>query len=155
MGRSWVILILLVGNVSAQESFYNFGEGFSIAENQDATVVGYRVHTAASLMEFTSRSALIDRLVVSPAEISIPVGQALDLGQVRVTALDVRGRIVEEVPLAFPLEGPEDLLDFEGFRAEGRTITDAKSGMATIWVESLPPSRSGEVIRESIKLIVE
>lgn len=37
MGRSWVILILLMGSVSAQEPFFNFGEGFSIAENQDAT----------------------------------------------------------------------------------------------------------------------
>ena len=155
MERICVILAFLSGAASAQEPFFNFGEGFSLAENEAAMVVGYRTHTTTSLMEFIGRAVLIDRLEVSPTEISIQVGEELDLGQILVVAFSSRDRIVERVPLAFHLEGPQDLLDFEAFRASGNMIKALRSGTATIWIEALPPSRSGEVIRVPINLIVE
>ena len=155
MARFSVILVLLFGTASAQDSYSRFGEGFSLGENQDAIVVGYRAHTTTLLMAFIGRGALIDRLEVSPMEIRIRVGNKLDLSQIRVTAFNSRDRIVEGVPLTFHLEGPENLLDFEDFRIDGSTVTAVKPGAAIIWVESLAPSRSGEVIRESIDLIVE
>ena len=155
MARICAILVLVFGSVSAQDSYVSFGEGFSLGENQDAIIVGYRILTTTSLLEFFSRGVLIDRLEVSPREITLRVGDNLSLSQIRATVFNSRGRIVESVPLNFYLEGPEDLLDFEEFRVDGDIVTAVKPGAAKIWVEPLPPSRDGERIRASIDVLVE
>jgi len=147
------LVLLLLGSASAQDA--PFAEGFSLAKDQDVMIVGYDAHTVTSLLEFVHRGVLVDQLDVSPLKIGARVGEKLELSQIRVTAFNSHGEVVDSVPLRFYLDGPKDLLDLEGFRTHGDAATAIKSGVARIWVEAVPRSRAGKVLRVPIELLVE
>lgn len=154
MAKLGVLLLLASASVAAQTDPVTFAEGFSVGDGDPATGITFRAHTASSLMAFLSKGALLARLEVTPSEIHLAAGEGYDLRQIRVEALSPRGRIVEGVPLTFDYEGAEGLIDFEEFRVNGESVTAAAAGEARIWVTALPPSASGDTLRQSIQIIV-
>lgn len=138
----------------AASSWSGFGEGFSSPANGEPVKVSVRTHTAPSLTEWLKSGLIVDRLEVTPRTLQIRVGEPLYLGYLQVFALDPNGQIVERIPLIFSLEGPDAIFDFEGYRSHSTDILTTGPGRATIWVESLLPTTSGERLREPIELTV-
>jgi len=68
----------------------------------------------------------------------------------RLYEIDLR----ESIPLIFNLEGSDAIFDFEGYRTHSTEILTIGPGQATIWVESLLPTTSGERLREPIELTI-
>ena len=112
-------LLALISVSALAQSYFSFGEGFSLREGEDRLQVSPRMHTAPSLTEFSQAGILVDWLAVYPSEIRITVGEAYALSQLKVTAYGPAGTVKEHIPLTFGLEGPGDLLDFEDWRVHG------------------------------------
>jgi len=135
-------------------SWSGFGEGFSSPADGAPVKVSLRAHTAPSLTEWMKSGLIVDRLEVTPRVLQIRAGEPLYLGHLQVFALDPSGQVVESIPLTFNLEGSDAIFDFEGYRTHSTEILTTGPGQATIWVESLLPTTSGERLRESIELTV-
>jgi hypothetical protein len=139
---------------AAVSGWSGFGEGFSSPANGGAIDISLRAHTAPSLTEWSNSGLVVDQLEVTPRLLDVRAGEPLYLDQIRVFALDPSGQVVERIPLSFSLEGPDTILDFEGYRTYGTDILTIGPGQATIWVESLLPTTSGETLREPITLVI-
>jgi hypothetical protein len=148
------LLLALICVSAFGQPYSSFGEGFSLTKGEEHLQVSSRMHTAPSLTEFLQSDILVDRLEVYPTEIRFAVGEMYSLSQLRVTAYGPDGSIKEHIPLMFNLEGPSELLDFEEWRVHGETILGASLGTATIWVESLANSSTGERVTQPIRLTV-
>ncbi len=135
-------------------SWSGFGEGFSSPADGAPVKVSLRAHTAPSLTEWNNSGLVVDRLEVTPRVLQIRAGEPLYLGYLQVFALDPSGQVVESIPLTFNLEGSDAIFDFEGYRTHSTEILTTGPGQATIWVESLLPTTSGERLREPIELTV-
>jgi len=140
--------------VTAVSSWTGFGEGFSSPADGAPVKVSLRAHTAPSLTEWGNRGLVINRLEVTPRVLELRAGDPLYFGHLQVFALDPSGQVVECIPLIFSLEGSDAIFDFEGYRTHGTEILTIGPGRATIWVESLLPTASGERLREPIELTV-
>ena len=92
--------------------------------------------------------------MVTPQALNVRVGDPLRLEKLIVIALDAKGRVLERIPLAFMLEGPARLFDFEGFRTDGTEIVATGPGRATIWVEAALPTTAGQPLRVPIAVTV-
>jgi len=148
------LLPALISASAFAQSYYSFGEGFSLSEGQERLHVSSRMHTAPSLNEFSEIGVLVDWLEVYPTEIRVAVGETFSLSQLRVTAYGPNGSIKEHIPLTFNLEGPSELLNFENWRVHGETIQGASPGTATIWIESLANSSTGARVNQPVRLTV-
>lgn len=138
------------GPTRAVPSQATFGEGFSSPAAGATIAISSRAHTAPSLTDWQNSGLVVDRLHVSPRALELRPGDPLSIGELQVLALNPAGQVVERVPLSFSLEGPDGILDFEGFRTFGTDILATGPGQATIWVESLLPTSSGDRLREAI-----
>ena len=130
------------------------GEGFSSTAAGAAIEVTLRAHSAPSLSEWAASGLVVDRLEVAPRAIELRTGEPLPLGQLQVFAFDPEGRVIARVPLAFSLEGPAALFDFDGYRTYGSDILATGAGRATIWVESLLPAPGGGQLRVPVTVTV-
>ncbi len=149
-----MLLITDFGAVTAAEtSYFSFAEGFTPGHGQ-VLEIGYRVYTAPMLTEIAATGVLVERLEIWPEEIYIRAGATFSLQHMQITAFGPDGNIQEHVPLSLLLEGPAELLDFEGFITYGDDIRAAGPGQARIWITSLLPSSSGKYARKSILLVV-
>ena len=72
-----------------------------------------------------------DTIVVDPVEIHLHVGQSLDAEQLKVTARNSSGEIVNEFAPVFVLASP--IASFNGVEFRGRSV-----GAADLYVEALP-----------------
>jgi hypothetical protein len=138
---------------AAETSYFSFAEAFTTGHGQ-VLEIGYRVYTAPMLTEIAATGVLVERLEIWPAEIYIKAGATFSLQHMQITAFGPDGNIQEHVPLSLLLEGPAELLDFEGFITYGDDIRATGPGQAKIWITSLLPSSSGKYARKSILLVV-
>jgi hypothetical protein len=135
-------------------SWTGFGEGFSSPADGAPVKVSLRAHTAPSLTEWGNSGLVVDRLEVTPRVLELRAGDPLYFGHLQVFALDPSGQVVERIPLIFSLEGSDAIFDFDGYRTHGTEVLTTGPGQATIWVESMLPTTSGERLREPIELTV-
>ena len=149
-----ILSITGLGSLSAAETpYFSFAEAFTPWHGQDLEI-GYRVYTAPILSEILASGILVERLEVSPAEISLEVGETYSLHRLRITAFGPDGNIQEHVPLTLDLEGPAAMLDFEEFRVFGDEIRASQAGQAKIRITSIVPSLNGDYARRSILVVV-
>lgn len=162
--RYWLYAMLLLpglvqsndgpGESQAAAGWTTFAEGFSSPADGAAIEIAARAHTVPSLTEWNNTALVVDRLEISPRAWTVAVGDPLHLGRLQVVALDPGEQVVGRIPLSFSLQGPNSVLDFNGFRSDGTAILAVKPGEAMIWVESLLPTSSGEPLRGSVVLTV-
>ena len=58
------LLLALISVSAFAQSYFSFGEGFSLSEGEERLQVGSRAHTAPSLTEFSQTGILVDLYVV-------------------------------------------------------------------------------------------
>jgi hypothetical protein len=132
----------------------SFGEGFSSTADGKTIEISHRMHTAPSLTELGNSGLIVATLEITPRDIRVTVGEPLRLGQLQIRAIDDHGRVVPRAPLSFHIQGPPALLDFEAFVTYGEDIVAIAEGEATIWIDSLLPTTTGQQLRERVTLTI-
>lgn len=81
-----------------EQIFITFAEGMTGSHNEEGIKTGYRMWTVPTIKEMLTKIH-VDSLEAYPSKIELKVGEVYSLKNLRVTARDADGQIVENAPI--------------------------------------------------------
>jgi hypothetical protein len=137
-GVSFVLLTILVAAAQGKPDLLGgtIAEGYSSPDAQTPVRLAHRWFTATS-RPCEELETLPTRLVPSPSEIMVRVGEEFLLPTLIVQATDSSQRVIPNAPISMTIWYQRGVLDFQDDQAQYFSITGVRPGNAIVIVQML------------------